>query len=91
MTAPSSSLATLLSFSLNISGLSIWLINERPSTQSYNTLLAHFPYAFLEKLKSKASGDNPCEKPYTTFECLTAHLRRKITRVRNLEVEFTKK
>ncbi|XP_031479040.1 agmatine coumaroyltransferase-2-like [Nymphaea colorata] len=52
---------------------------------------AHFPSAFLEKLKSKASGDNPCDKPYTTFECLTAHLWRKITRVRNLEGELTTK
>ncbi|XP_031479128.1 putrescine hydroxycinnamoyltransferase-like [Nymphaea colorata] len=52
---------------------------------------AHFPSAFLEKLKSKVSGDNPCHRPYTTFECLTAHLWRKITRVRNLEEELTTK
>ncbi|KAF3781518.1 BAHD acyltransferase [Nymphaea thermarum] len=52
---------------------------------------AHIPSAFLEKLKSKVSGDNPCDKPYTTFECLTAHLWRKITRVRNLEGELTTK
>ncbi|KAF3772436.1 Biotin carboxyl carrier protein of acetyl-CoA carboxylase [Nymphaea thermarum] len=37
------------------------------------------------------SGENPCDKPYTTFECLTAHLWRKITRVRNLEGELTTK
>ncbi|XP_031481014.1 agmatine hydroxycinnamoyltransferase 1-like [Nymphaea colorata] len=52
---------------------------------------AHIPSAFLEKLKSKVSGDNPCDKPYTTFECLTAHLWRNITRVRNLEGELTTK
>ncbi|KAF3773248.1 Agmatine coumaroyltransferase-2 [Nymphaea thermarum] len=51
----------------------------------------HIHSAFLEKLKSKVSGDNPCDKPYTTFECLTAHLWRKITRVRNLEGELTTK
>ncbi|KAF3781524.1 Agmatine coumaroyltransferase-2 [Nymphaea thermarum] len=50
---------------------------------------AHFSSEFLAKLKSKASSDNPCDKPYTTFECLTAHLWRKITRVRKLEEELT--
>ncbi|KAF3772437.1 Agmatine coumaroyltransferase-2 [Nymphaea thermarum] len=52
---------------------------------------AHFSSEFLAKLKSKASVDNPCDKPYTTFECLTAHLWRKITSVRNLEGEVTTK
>ncbi|KAF3773808.1 hypothetical protein EJ110_NYTH54578 [Nymphaea thermarum] len=52
---------------------------------------AHMPSAFLAKLNSKVSGDNPCDKSYTAFECLTAHLWRKITRVRNLEGELTTK
>ncbi|KAF3781522.1 Agmatine coumaroyltransferase-2 [Nymphaea thermarum] len=49
----------------------------------------HFSSDFLAKLKSKASVENPCDKPYTTFECLTAHFWRKITRVRNLGEELT--
>ncbi|KAF3790148.1 Agmatine coumaroyltransferase-2 [Nymphaea thermarum] len=52
---------------------------------------AHFSSEFLAKLKSMASLDNPCDKPYTTFECLTAYLWRKITSVRNLEGEVTTK
>ncbi|XP_049932559.1 agmatine hydroxycinnamoyltransferase 1-like [Nymphaea colorata] len=32
---------------------------------------AHFCSEFLAKLKFKASRDNLCDKPYTTFECLT--------------------
>ncbi|KAF3781527.1 Rosmarinate synthase [Nymphaea thermarum] len=50
---------------------------------------AHFSSEFLAKLKSKASDVNPCDKPYTTFECLTAHLWRKITHVRKLEEKLT--
>ncbi|KAF3781526.1 hypothetical protein EJ110_NYTH36755 [Nymphaea thermarum] len=51
----------------------------------------HFSSDFLAKLKSKASSDDPCNKPYTTFECLTAYLWRKITSARNLEGEVTTK
>ncbi|CAN6482664.1 unnamed protein product [Victoria cruziana] len=52
---------------------------------------ARFPLDFVAKLKSEASVDNPYAKPFTTFECLMAHLWRKITRARGLSGKETTK
>ncbi|CAN6439329.1 unnamed protein product [Victoria cruziana] len=44
---------------------------------------AYFPFQFLQQLKAKASAHGAA-KPYTTFESLTAHIWRSVTRVRRL-------
>ncbi|XP_031504471.1 putrescine hydroxycinnamoyltransferase-like [Nymphaea colorata] len=44
---------------------------------------AYFPSQFLQQLKAKASAHGAA-KPYTTFESLTAHIWRLVTRVRRL-------
>ncbi|CAN6439324.1 unnamed protein product [Victoria cruziana] len=46
---------------------------------------AHFSWEFLGKLKSGAAADCPYKKPFTTFECLLAHLWRKIARAGRLD------
>ncbi|KAG9154252.1 hypothetical protein Leryth_000710 [Lithospermum erythrorhizon] len=44
----------------------------------------HFTREFLNKLKAKTSSQDLWDKPYTTFECLVAHLWRVITKARGL-------
>ncbi|XP_031503528.1 agmatine coumaroyltransferase-1-like [Nymphaea colorata] len=52
---------------------------------------AQFPSKLIAKLKSMAFAGSPYSKPYSTFECIIAHLWRKITRARGLDVKETTK
>ncbi|KAF3792668.1 Anthranilate N-benzoyltransferase protein 1 [Nymphaea thermarum] len=52
---------------------------------------ARFPHDFVAKLKSAASVNSPYTKPFTTFECVMAHLWRKITSARGLSGKETTK
>ncbi|CAN6439323.1 unnamed protein product [Victoria cruziana] len=52
---------------------------------------AHLPSKFIAELKSTAFVGSPYSKPYTTFECIIAHLWRKITRARGLDAKRTTK
>ncbi|CAN6482662.1 unnamed protein product [Victoria cruziana] len=67
---------------------------KRSDPSQHDAIVVHkarFPLDFVAKLKSGASVDNPYAKPFTTFECLMAHLWRKITRARGLSGKETTK